>query len=287
MKILLFGKDGQVGSQLNKLLAAHDQLVALDINELDLTDLQAVDAIVQKTSPDWVINAAAYTAVDRAETESELAETLNARAPAVMAKACAAIGASMLHYSTDYVFDGTATRPYVETDETNPKSVYGRTKLNGEQAVMQVLPAAVILRTAWVYARNGSNFVNTMLNLSKKMKSIKVVEDQYGSPTLADDLASASIRIIEMINTEKTNDVYGIYHATGSGKTNWSGFAQAVFKLKGFDDVHVQPIPSSDYPTPAARPAWSVLSNEKLKNTFNIELPHWRDGLPRCLNVSL
>ncbi len=286
MKYLIFGKHGQVGQQLNKLLQNRDEVTALDIEDLDLTNLAAIDEQIRSLAPDWVLNASAYTAVDQAESDLELATTINVAAPQAMAQACAQTAARLFHYSTDYVFDGEADRPYLESDPTSPKSVYGQTKLDGELAVLAALPDTIILRTAWVYTRQGKNFVNTMLQLAQKMDQINVVNDQYGSPTLADDLAIASVQIIDKVNSGSLHDVGGVYHATGTGQINWSGFAEEIFKLSGCENVRVNPIPGSEYPTPAARPNWSVLSNEKLMRVFGVKLPAWQDALRRSLQAS-
>jgi len=285
-KILIFGKHGQVGGQLVAQLSGREDIavIATDIEDVDLTDDRATRQLVLDHGPDWVVNTSAHTAVDRAEEEQSLARQLNAIAPGVIAKACKEIDAAMVHYSTDYVFDGIASAPYLESDTTNPRSVYGKTKLEGEQAVFSVLEKAIILRTAWVYSRNGKNFVNTMLRLAKERDALNVVCDQYGSPTLADDLAAATIAVIDQLTAGPVDDAWGLYHATGSGVINWSGFTESILKLSGHYGVVVNPIPSSEYPTPAPRPAYSVLSNEKLKKRFAIELPHWQDALERCLS---
>ncbi len=284
-KVLIFGKHGQVGGQLVNQLAQREEyaVVATDIEDVDLTDDTATRTLVIEQRPDWVINTSAHTAVDRAETERELAHQLNAVAPRVIAEACSEIGAAMIHYSTDYVFDGSASVPYVETDQPNPQSVYGITKLEGERAVLSALDHSLIFRTAWVYSKDGKNFVNTMLRLAGERSEIKVVCDQYGSPTLADDLAAMTIGALGRVVVDTDFSAYGIYHATGQGVVSWAGFSGEIMRLSGNSQVKVHPIPSSDYPTPAPRPAYSVLSNHKLKQQFGLELPHWQDALGRCL----
>jgi dTDP-4-dehydrorhamnose reductase len=284
-KVLIFGKHGQVGGQLVNQLAqrAEYAVVATDIEDVDLTDDSATRTLVLEQRPDWVINTSAHTAVDRAETEQELAHQINAVAPGVIAEACAEIGAAMIHYSTDYVFDGSASLPYVETDEPNPQSVYGITKLKGERAVLSALDRSLIFRTAWVYSKEGKNFVNTMLRLAAEQGEIKVVCDQYGSPTLADDLAAMTISALGRVVVDPDFSAYGIYHATGQGVVSWAGFSEEIMRLSGHSEVKVHPIPSSDYPTPAPRPAYSVLSNQKLKQQFGLELSLWQDALGRCL----
>ena len=285
-KLLLFGKYGQVGSQLVKQLENRDTytLIATDIEDVDLTDDVATRNLVLEHQPDWVINTSAHTAVDRAESERELSHQLNAQAPGVIANACAETGAGMIHYSTDYVFDGSANSPYTESDQPNPKSVYGVTKLEGERAVMSALERALIFRTAWVYSKSGNNFVNTMLRLAGEREELSVVCDQYGSPTLADDLAAMTISVLDQVVSDDNFSDFGIYHATGQGVVNWAEFSQEIMRMSGNTHVDVRPIPSSEYPTPAPRPAYSVLSNEKLKQCFGLELPHWRDALRRCLD---
>lgn len=283
MKILIFGKNGQLGSSLLRLLRDHHQVTALDQADLDLAQTDQIESTIAEYRPDWVINASAYTAVDRAEQEPQLADAINHLAPAAMARACQALKCGFLHYSTDYVFDGNAERPYVEADLPNPKSVYGVTKLAGEQAVMQLHPGSIILRTAWVYAKEGSNFVNTMLRLADERDELGVVEDQFGSPTLALDLAQASVPIIENTKLDEIDKVAGIYHATGSGMTSWYGFAREIFLLAG-KAVELKGIPTEAYPTPAPRPHYSVLSNEKLQSVFGVALPDWKTSLAAMLS---
>lgn len=283
MRILIFGKKGQVGSSLCKLLSKRHHVVALDQAELDLVNTTEIEAVIVKNQPDWVINASAYTAVDRAEQDEVLADAINHLAPAAMARACADQACGFFHYSTDYVFDGAANQAYVETDSPAPQSVYGATKLAGEHAVMHACPKAIILRTAWVYAEEGANFVKTMLRLADERDQLGVVDDQFGSPTLAHDLAVASVSIIENTPLSELGNVAGIYHATGSGMTSWYGFAQEIFSLAG-KTVKLKGIPTEAYPTPAPRPAYSVLSNEKLKRVFGISLPDWKVSLARILS---
>jgi dTDP-4-dehydrorhamnose reductase len=282
MRILVFGKFGQVGSSLMQLLGTQHEVNGLDQGELDLIQTDQIEATILAYQPDWVINASAYTAVDRAESEAELANAINHLAPAAMAKACAKLNCGLLHYSTDYVFDGSGHRPYVETDESNPQSVYGETKLAGEQAVMREYPNAIILRTAWVYAKEGANFVNTMLRLADERDELGVVSDQFGSPTLAYDLAVASVSIVENTKLDDLSEVAGIYHATGSGMTSWFDFAREIFSLAN-KSVKLNAISTEDYPTPAPRPHYSVLSNEKLQRVFAVALPAWRESLAKTM----
>lgn len=282
MRVLIFGKNGQVGSCLMQQLGMQHEVRGLDQDDLDLVHADQIENTIAAFRPDWVINASAYTAVDRAESEAQLADAINHLAPAAMARACASLGCGLLHYSTDYVFDGTANRPYIESDAPNPQSVYGVTKLAGEQAVMNEYPMAIILRTAWVYAKKGANFVNTMLRLASERDELGVVADQYGSPTLADDLANASVSLIESTPIERLDEVAGIYHATGAGMCSWHGFAREIFTLANCMVV-LRAISTEAYPTPAPRPAYSVLSNEKLQRVFGVALPDWRQSLANTI----
>lgn len=283
-KVLVFGKNGQVGSNLMRILSGKliYDAIGVDIEEIDLTKIEGIDRFILDISPEWVVNCSAHTAVDKAESEEALSYALNSSAPEAMAKTCNSIGAKFIHYSTDYVFDGSATKPYVEYDSPNPQSVYGRNKLDGEQRVMVALGDAIILRTAWVYTRKGKNFVNTMLKLSEERDELSVVADQYGSPTLADDLAEVTVNIIDGITQGNFNHQGGVYHATGQGQTNWHEFCLEIMEVAG-RKVTVNAISTADYPTPAPRPAFSVLSNQKLKDTYQLELPDWRDALSRSL----
>ncbi len=282
MRIVIFGKLGQVGSSLMCLLGSNHELIGLDQQELDLVQTGQIASVILDNKPDWVINASAYTAVDRAETEPQLADAINHLAPEAMAIVCAQLKCGFIHYSTDYVFDGTASEPYLESDTPNPKSVYGITKLAGEQAVLAAYPRAIILRTAWVYAKEGANFMNTMLRLAKEKDSLSVVNDQLGSPTLAADLALATVSIIEQTSLEILDQVSGIYHATGSGVASWYDFAAEIFALTA-SSVRLHSITTEDYPTPAPRPKYSVLSNEKLQNEFGVRLPNWKKSLADTL----
>ncbi len=268
-----------------QLLGTQHEVNGLDQDDLDLIQTDQIESTIHAYQPDWVINASAYTAVDRAESEAVLANAINHFAPAAMAKACAKLNCGLLHYSTDYVFDGSGHRPYVETDAPNPQSVYGETKLAGEQAVMREYPNAIILRTAWVYAKEGANFVNTMLRLADERDELGVVSDQFGSPTLAYDLAVASVSIVENTKLDDLSEVAGIYHATGSGLTSWFDFAREIFLLVN-KSVKLNAISTEDYPTPAPRPHYSVLSNEKLQRVFAIALPVWQESLEKTLRNS-
>ncbi len=293
MKILLLGAAGQVGTELRRTLVALGDLVLATRNgklpfgaaceAADLDAPESLRSLILRTMPDVVVNAAAYTAVDRAESESEAAFRANAEAPAHLADACKACDALFVHYSTDYVFDGTGTRPYREDDPTAPVGVYGASKLAGEEAVRSSGARHLILRTAWVYAAHGSNFLLTMLRLARERDRLKVVADQQGSPTSAGLIADTTARILERGVAQS-----GIRHLTASGQTSWHGFAEAIFAAAIARGVLerapvVDPIGTSDYPTPARRPAYSVLDNRRLQTEYAIELPDWRDGLGRVI----
>lgn len=283
MKIVIFGNQGQVGRSLTALMMKTHDIHGYDLCDFDLCDFEKIKSIITSLRPQWVINASAYTAVDRAEQESDLADKINHLAPAVMAQSCAQLTCGFLHYSTDYVFDGRAQQPYVETDRTNPQSVYGVTKLAGENAVLKVYPDSIILRTAWVYAHKGNNFVNTMLRLATERDELSVVGDQIGSPTLAYDLATMSVEIIEKTPLLGLRNVAGVYHATGGGQTSWCEFAKAIFELQNVT-INLKEITTKEYPTPAPRPQFSVLDNEKLQRVFNVKLPQWRTSLAGMLD---
>ena len=284
MRIIVFGKLGQVGSSLMRLLDDKHELIGLDQQELDLVQTNQIASSILDNKPDWVINASAYTAVDKAETEPELADAINHLAPATMAAACAGLQCGFVHYSTDYVFDGNASTPYLESDKPEPKSVYGVTKLAGEQATREAYPQTIILRTAWVYAREGANFMNTMLRVAKEKDRLSVVNDQIGSPTLASDLARATISIVEQTPLSELTDVAGIYHVTGKGVASWYEFAAEIFSLTEMP-VELEPIRTEDYPTPAPRPKYSVLSNAKLQAVFGVQLPDWKESLANTLTA--
>ena len=283
MKILVFGRIGQLGSALAEVLSDRYETRFIDQPELDLTVPERVRDHVQTYLPSIVINAAAYTAVDRAETEPELAHIINARAPGSLAYACDEAGAVLIHYSTDYVFDGTASMPYTETAAVAPTGVYGQSKLAGEIAVASATQRYVILRTAWLYSAVGHNFVKTMLKLADSGQPVRVVADQVGSPTYAQDLARVTRSIIEVLNSSR-EDCFGLYHVTNTGTTSWHGLAQEIFRLAAHQDVVVQPISTEEYPTPAPRPAYTALDCSKLERVFGLTLPSWRDALARCID---
>ena len=284
VRVLIFGRVGQVGTALAELLPGRAQTLFLDQPEIDLSIPGDVRKPILQFQPAVVINAAAYTAVDKAESEPEVAHAINATAPGLMAGTCEEIGAALVHYSTDYVFDGSAGRPYTENAGVAPRSVYGRTKLAGERAVMAATDRYVILRTAWLYSHVGHNFLKTMLRLAETQSSVRVVADQTGSPTYAWDLAQATVSVVNALATGR-DDAYSLYHATNAGVTTWHGFASRIFQLAGHENMQVEPITTDEYPTPAPRPAYSVLSCEHLAEVFSLRLPNWEDAAARCIEV--
>lgn len=283
--ILLIGRNGQIGRELCDALAPMGALEALDRAALDLASSDSIREVVRRLAPGLIVNAAAYTAVDKAEEEAELAMAVNAVAPGILAEEAKRLGAPLVHYSTDYVFDGTATRPYRETDTVNPLGVYGRSKLAGEEAIRAVGPVHLILRTAWVYSMHGGNFLLTIQRLARERDELRIVADQRGAPNWAGEIARATAAILTRGGlTEKS----GLYHLTCAGETTWHGFAEAIVaSMRGAgEDVRatrVTPIATEDYPTPATRPAYSVLDCTKLRETFGVALPDWRDSLSACL----
>ncbi|MDP6951796.1 MAG: dTDP-4-dehydrorhamnose reductase [Alphaproteobacteria bacterium] len=281
MRILVFGRVGQLGSALAELLPAHHEVAFLDQPQVDLSKPQSVPGLITQYAPELVINAAAYTAVDKAESEPELAQLINAEAPAAMAKSCKVFDIPFIHFSTDYVFDGLASKPYSEESRVNPQSVYGRTKLAGEKAVCAATDKHIIFRTAWLYSHVGHNFLKTMLRVASEGKPLRVVDDQMGSPTFAWDLGAATVAAVNVLDSGR-EDIFGIFHATNSGATNWYEFASHIFEVQGLRDVELSAIPTSEYPTPAPRPAYSVLSCDRLEAIFGLKMPDWDDALTRC-----
>lgn len=285
MVILLTGKNGQVGFELARALAPLGTLHAHDRATLDLANADALRCACRGLKPDLIVNAAAYTAVDRAESEPDLAHAINARAPGVLAEEARRLGAVLVHYSTDYVFDGTKRTPYLETDRTNPINEYGRTKLAGEQAIGAVGCKHLIFRTSWVYGPRGKNFLLTMLALAKTRDELRIVDDQRGAPTTSRFLAETTVAALRAIPAQGVPS--GIHHMTPGGQTTWCRFARTIFQRfaghAGFRAPNVIPIPSSEFPTPARRPAYSVLSSDKLRAAFGIETPPWEALLVACL----
>lgn len=277
-RILVTGAGGQLGMALRQIIESREDLHGLftDYQQIDITNSESVEQAVSVFKPDYIINAAAYTAVDKAESEPQICRTLNATALSHLATAAKKHGARLIHISTDYVYGGDATRPYRESDPTHPCNVYGRTKLEGEQIVAQTLPDDhIILRTSWLYSLTGKNFVKTMLTLASTRKEIGVVADQWGCPTYAPVLASAIITAIDAKRWQP-----GLYNLCGSGRTTWYDFARAIFREAGVE-CHVQPLTTDQYPTPAHRPMYSVMSTEKFCNTYNITIPEWQESLHR------
>lgn len=284
-KILVFGKNGQVARAL--ALLSHPSWTFAGRDDADLADASSVKNMLQKWKWDAVINAAAYTAVDKAESEESLAFAVNAEAPEIMAKHCAAQKIPFIHLSTDYVFDGKKSAPYNEEDRTNPLSVYGRTKEAGEKNILNAGGQGVILRTSWVYAPEGKNFLLTMLRLGQQQDELRIVNDQRGAPTSAAMIADAISQILSQAFADR--DVAGLFHMTASGNASWYEFAQAIFTIaaeKGLKTPsRLMPITTAEYPTPARRPLNSQLDCTKLADTFGINLPEWRQGLQECMEV--
>jgi len=282
MRILVVGRVGQLGSALSEVLPERYETKFLDQPNIDLATPSSLREIVLSSRPAVVINAAAYTAVDRAESEAALAHTINAEAPGVMASACKEIDAVFMHYSTDFVFDGESGVPYTENSPTAPASVYGQSKLAGEEAIADTMERHIILRTAWLYSSVGHNFLKTMLRLAEGDSEIRVVADQVGSPTYAWDLAQVTRAIVDAL-AQGSDDNFGLYHAVNAGVTSWHGFATKIFDLIGWKGVRVRAISTEEYPTPAPRPRFSALSCERLRQTFGLTLPDWQDAVARCL----
>ena len=285
MNILITGANGQLGSELQKLhtQSPQHQFVFTDINELDITNASAVQVFFEQNKVECCINAAAYTAVDRAENEQDKVQLINVEAVKLLAKACHQHNALFIHVSTDYVFNGKNYTPYHEADVVAPASIYGKTKAEGEQVALLENPHTIIIRTSWLYSTFGNNFVKTMLKLADTKPELRVVADQVGTPTYAEDLASAILQIIDFLNFKKDKDIFGIYHYSNEGVASWYDFAHAIFEIRQMK-VDVKPIKTVEYPTPATRPAYSILDKYKIKNTFGIAIPHWRESLKRCLN---
>ena len=296
MKILLFGKGGQVGWELQRSLAPLGELVALDHDSSehcgDFSNLPGLVDTVRNVKPDVIVNAAAHTAVDKAESETELVRTLNALAPGVLAQEAARTGAWLVHYSTDYVFDGSGTRPWTETDAPAPLNVYGRSKLEGEQLIQAACRQHLILRTCWVYAARGGNFAKTMLRLAQERERLTVIDDQFGAPTGAELLADVSAHAIRQL-IQRPADA-GLYHLVAGGETSWHGYASYVLaqaRLLRPDmkmaTTQVLPVASSAFQTAAQRPLNSRLDTRKLQATFGLRLPHWQQGVARMLTETL
>jgi dTDP-4-dehydrorhamnose reductase len=299
--ILLIGKNGQIGRQLATMLPAVGSVVAIGRDDLDLTKPDDIRNLICKINPQLIVNAAAYTAVDKAESDETLASDINAQAPGILAEEAKKIGAALVHYSTDYIFAGLKTTPYNENDAPDPQSVYGRTKLQGEKAIQRADVDHLIFRTAWVYGREGKNFLLTILRLATQREELRIVSDQIGAPTSSHEIAAATTQILaRLFSHEKRKHplakVSGTYHMTAAGETSWAGFAEAILEharshppgapwyASATNNLpilakRVVPITTAEYPTPARRPAYSVLSNRSLAGTFQTHLPDWRTQL--------
>jgi dTDP-4-dehydrorhamnose reductase len=294
--ILVTGSNGQVGFELRRSLAPLGRVVALDRTGCDLSNPGTIRRVVCDVRPDVIVNPAAYTAVDKAESEQALAFGINGVAPSILAKEALALGSLLVHYSTDYVFAGTGRKPYVETDEVGPLSVYGKSKLAGEQAIAQSGARAIILRTCWVAGAHGGNFAKTILKLGRERDSLRVIADQFGAPTMASLIADVTARIVDRywLHGDRETFANGIYHLAAAGETSWHGYATEVLRYaaaKGValkvDPAAIEPIPATAYPLPAPRPANSRLDTSKLRETFDIHLPEWQQGLHFLLDQIL
>jgi dTDP-4-dehydrorhamnose reductase len=294
MTFLLTGKDGQVGFELQRSLAPLGKIVAVDRDACDLADADALRALVRRIRPRVIVNPAAYTAVDKAESEAEQAQAINALAPGVLAEEADRLGALFVHYSTDYVFNGNKSGAYVEADATDPQSVYGRSKRDGELAVLAATQRHLVLRTSWVVGAHGANFAKTMLRLAAERDSLSVVADQWGAPTSAALIADVTAHLIRRWQQDSDHYPYGIYHLVADGETNWCDYARFVLgeavrsgkPLKVLPDA-VKAIATAEYPTPARRPANSRLNTDRLRQTFGLELPDWQHGVRHILQQIL
>jgi dTDP-4-dehydrorhamnose reductase len=288
MNILLIGKNGQVGFELHRSLSCIGHVVATDRSDLDLTNNENISTFIHKAKPDIIINAAAYTAVDKAETEQGLAYQINATAPKIMAEVASELHIPLIHYSTDYVYNGTGDKAWLESDQTEPVNFYGETKRLGEIAIEKSGCDYVIFRTSWVYDARGHNFLNTMLRLAETKDELSIINDQVGAPTYSRHIADATANIISQSFFDDTFWIKhkGLYHLVGDGETTWYGFADAIFSLNkraGTKKPKLNPIQTEEYPTPAKRPANSRLNTDKLHQHFNIKLPHWKQSLALVL----
>ena len=288
MKILLTGGNGQVGWELRRTLACLGEVVALDSKALDLTDVTAIRRVVREVAPRILVNSAAHTAVDRAESEADLAHAVNATAPGILALEAEKLGALLVHYSTDYVFAGSGESPWRENDATGPLNVYGASKLAGERAIQATCQRHLIFRTSWVYGGRGANFLLTMRRLMRERPELKIVADQMGAPTWSRMLAEATALILAQQSSPTRGadrpDPWGVYHMSNAGETSWHGFAAAIQAIDGeVSGARLLPISSDGYPTPATRPLNSRLNNDKLARVFGVKLPDWRQSLALCM----
>lgn len=283
-KILITGANGQLGSEIRKIVGLYSnfQFIFTDVKELDITDPMAVEKMLLEEKPQWLVNCAAYTAVDKAETDSETAWLINAVAPAILAEKSKAVDCRFVQVSTDYVFDGKNYRPYVEEDEVCPTSVYGSTKLEGELISLANNPETLVIRTSWLYSSFGGNFVKSMIRLGSERDQLNVIFDQVGTPTYAGDLAMAILEIIQKTAFGIVSFVPGTYHYSNEGVCSWYDFAIAIHQIYGID-CKVLAIESKDYPSPVARPPYSVLNKSKIKSIFGTQIPYWRSSLEKCI----
>lgn len=294
-RILLFGASGQLGSELQNDLKSVGSLTALTHGDADFANPEELRAIVRQARPEILVNAAAYTSVDNAETDSDLAMTVNAESPGILAAEAEAMQACFVHYSTDYVFDGRRAQPYVEESPTNPQSSYGRSKLAGELAVMKSCSRHLIIRTSWVFGEHGSNFLKTILRRASENTSLRVVVDQIGTPTAAPMIAESTAKMLSIMASAPASDErWGVYHLTANGATNWHEFATYIVKVAAehgaairviAEDIH--PVSTSEFASAAKRPAYSVLDSTKIRNTFGMSLPDWQDGVDQVLTKLL
>ena len=287
-KILVTGAAGQVGKELQELEAKYPQyqLLWTDVFELDITNPQFVADYFRKNQPDYCINCAAYTAVDKAESNEETAHKINVTGPKELAQSCLTRNIPLIQISTDYVYHADPGRPFKEDDPTNPQSVYAKTKLEGDKIALAISPMTCVIRTSWVYSSFAHNFVKTMLRLAGERDKLTIVSDQIGTPTYAADLASAMMQMIDKVEKGEVNSskLRGIYHYSNEGVTNWAAFAKEIFDQRNLK-TEVVPIPTTDYPTPAKRPPYSVLDKSKIKEIFGLEIPEWQDSLKKCLEL--
>ncbi|MDR2951048.1 MAG: dTDP-4-dehydrorhamnose reductase [Dysgonomonas sp.] len=286
--ILVTGANGQLGSEIRRISANHEnnfKFFFTDVAELDITDLQAIDRFIKENNIKYIINCAAYTAVDKAEDDVDLCYKINRDAAKNLGIAATNNNAKVIHVSTDYVYDGTANKPYVETDAVNPQSIYGKSKLDGENELTKACPESIIIRTAWLYSIYGNNFVKTMIKLGKERDTLNVIADQTGTPTNAADLAQAIIKILDF--SEANKFIPGIYHYSNEGITTWYDFTLAIHKDAGITSCKVNSITTDQYPTKATRPKYSVLEKAKIKSTFNLSIPKWEESLNICIKELL
>jgi dTDP-4-dehydrorhamnose reductase len=287
IRILVTGTNGQLGSEIRKISGSYPEIefAFTDIDELDITNPWKVADYLNTFKPSYLINCAAYTAVDKAETDFSTATLLNASAVGILAEQSAEIGCKIIHISTDYVFSGRGPRPYKEDDRLDPQSVYGKTKLEGEKLCQKLNPDSLIIRTSWLYSAFGNNFVKTMIRLGSEKTELGVIVDQIGTPTNAADLAFAIMKIISAAIRDEKSYIPGIYHYSNEGVASWYDFAKAIFEIGGIN-CKVKPIATEDYPSPVPRPPYSVLNKSKIKLIFGIEIPHWRDSLLEYFQIN-